>query len=69
MPVHVRVASRWRQSSAPLSALPWYIAMGVEHGTAYLQSFFVGDNLERFATDRSMSRARSGFTCRLWSAA
>ena len=33
-------------------ALPWYIAMTVEHGTAYLQSFFVGDNLERFATDR-----------------
>jgi len=33
-------------------ALPWYVAMTVEHGTAYLQSFFVGDNLERFATDR-----------------
>ena len=26
--------------------------MTLEHGTAYLQSFFVGDNLERFATDR-----------------
>jgi 4-amino-4-deoxy-L-arabinose transferase-like glycosyltransferase len=26
--------------------------MAVEHGPAYLQSFFVGDNLERFATDR-----------------
>ena len=33
-------------------ALPWYVAMTLEHGTAYLQSFFVGDNLERFATDR-----------------
>ena len=32
--------------------LPWYLAMTLEHGTAYLQSFFVGDNLERFATDR-----------------
>ena len=26
--------------------------MTVQHGSAYLQSFFVGDNLERFATDR-----------------
>jgi 4-amino-4-deoxy-L-arabinose transferase-like glycosyltransferase len=33
-------------------ALPWYIAMTLEHGTAYLHSFLVGDNLERFATDR-----------------
>ena len=33
-------------------ALPWYIGMTLEHGTAYLQSFLVGDNLERFATDR-----------------
>jgi 4-amino-4-deoxy-L-arabinose transferase-like glycosyltransferase len=32
--------------------LPWYIAMTLEQGTAYLQSFIVGDNLERFATDR-----------------
>jgi 4-amino-4-deoxy-L-arabinose transferase-like glycosyltransferase len=32
--------------------LPWYIAMTAEHGIAYLQSFFVGDNLERFATSR-----------------
>lgn len=31
---------------------PWYVAMTMRHGTAYLQSFFVGDNLERFATDR-----------------
>ena len=26
--------------------------MWTQHGTAYLQSFFVGDNFERFATDR-----------------
>lgn len=32
--------------------LPWYVAMTAEHGVAYLQSFFVGDNFERFATDR-----------------
>jgi 4-amino-4-deoxy-L-arabinose transferase-like glycosyltransferase len=32
--------------------LPWYLAMTLEHGTAYLQSFLIGDNLERFATDR-----------------
>jgi 4-amino-4-deoxy-L-arabinose transferase-like glycosyltransferase len=35
-----------------LIGLPWYAAMAFEHGTAYLESFFVGDNLERFATDR-----------------
>lgn len=32
--------------------LPWYGAMLAEHGAAYARSFFVGDNLERFATDR-----------------
>lgn len=32
--------------------LPWYVAMTLEHGAAYLTSFFLGDNLERFATDR-----------------
>ena len=35
-----------------LIGLPWYGAMTLEHGAAYLQSFFLGDNLERFATDR-----------------
>ena len=35
-----------------ISGLPWYIAMTLMHGTAYLQSFFVADNLERFATTR-----------------
>ena len=33
-------------------ASPWYLAMWAQHGNAYLQSFFVGDNFERFATDR-----------------
>lgn len=35
-----------------LIGIPWYGAMTLEHGAAYLQNFFVGDNLERFATDR-----------------
>jgi 4-amino-4-deoxy-L-arabinose transferase-like glycosyltransferase len=33
-------------------ALPWYGVMWAIHGNAYLQSFFVGDNFQRFATDR-----------------
>jgi 4-amino-4-deoxy-L-arabinose transferase-like glycosyltransferase len=33
-------------------ALPWYGAMWGRHGTAYFESFFLGDNIERFATDR-----------------
>jgi 4-amino-4-deoxy-L-arabinose transferase-like glycosyltransferase len=32
--------------------LPWYVAMWMEHGAAYFESFFIGDNFERFATDR-----------------
>ena len=32
--------------------LPWYVAMWLEHGSAYLESFFIADNFERFATDR-----------------
>jgi 4-amino-4-deoxy-L-arabinose transferase-like glycosyltransferase len=35
-----------------LIACPWYVEMARVHGVAYLQSFFVQDNLERFATDR-----------------
>jgi 4-amino-4-deoxy-L-arabinose transferase-like glycosyltransferase len=35
-----------------VAGLPWYAAMWMEHGGAYLQSFFVADNFERFATDR-----------------
>jgi 4-amino-4-deoxy-L-arabinose transferase len=37
---------------AALVGLPWYVAMWREHGSAYLQSFFVADNFERFATER-----------------
>lgn len=33
-------------------ATPWYFAMWARHGNDYLQSFFVGDNFERFATGR-----------------
>ncbi|MBI1872427.1 MAG: glycosyltransferase family 39 protein [Acidobacteria bacterium] len=33
-------------------ALPWYVAMTMEHGTSYVYGFLVGDNLERFATGR-----------------
>jgi 4-amino-4-deoxy-L-arabinose transferase-like glycosyltransferase len=31
---------------------PWYVAMTLVHGKSYLDSFFVGDNVERFATSR-----------------
>ena len=33
-------------------ALPWYLAMWYVHGTPYIEGFFLGDNMERFATDR-----------------
>ena len=33
-------------------SVPWYFLMWLRHGNDYLQSFFVGDNFERFATDR-----------------
>ena len=33
-------------------AMPWYLVMWLRHGNEYLQGFFVGDNFERFATDR-----------------
>lgn len=33
-------------------AAPWYVAMWWAHGTVYLEGFFLGDNFERFATDR-----------------
>ena len=32
--------------------LPWYVAMWREHGSVYVQSFFVGDNIDRFTTSR-----------------
>jgi 4-amino-4-deoxy-L-arabinose transferase-like glycosyltransferase len=54
-----RRASRLRAGDLALAALafvvvalPWYLAMGWLHGPAYLSGFFLGDNLERFATDR-----------------
>ena len=37
---------------AAVVGLPWYVAMWLEHGDAYFQSFFVADNLERFTTER-----------------
>jgi len=33
-------------------ALPWYAVMWIRHGDGYLEGFFLGDNLERFATAR-----------------
>ena len=33
-------------------AVPWYVLMWFRHGNDYLQGFFIGDNFERFATDR-----------------
>ena len=38
--------------TAAVVGLPWYVAMWLEHGDAYFQSFFVADNLERFTTER-----------------
>jgi 4-amino-4-deoxy-L-arabinose transferase-like glycosyltransferase len=56
------IEGRWRRlrgSQVLVAALvllavsaPWYVVMWQVHGTAYLESFFIGDNLERFATDR-----------------
>jgi 4-amino-4-deoxy-L-arabinose transferase-like glycosyltransferase len=56
------VERRWRAfAPVPLAlalaacaavGAPWYFAMTREHGSAYLASFFIGDNLERFATQR-----------------
>jgi 4-amino-4-deoxy-L-arabinose transferase-like glycosyltransferase len=49
----------WRTSDLALAAAaflivaaPWYAAMAREHGLGYLHHFFVGENLDRFATDR-----------------
>ncbi len=33
-------------------AAPWYVAMTFEHGPAYLDRFFLAENLDRFATAR-----------------
>jgi 4-amino-4-deoxy-L-arabinose transferase len=37
---------------AALVAVPWYAAMVARHGMAYVDSFLVGDNIERFTTTR-----------------
>jgi 4-amino-4-deoxy-L-arabinose transferase-like glycosyltransferase len=37
---------------AVLVAAPWFLAMADHHGLAYMHRFFIGENLERFATDR-----------------
>jgi 4-amino-4-deoxy-L-arabinose transferase-like glycosyltransferase len=37
-------------------ATPWFVAMADVHGVAYLKRFFVGENLERFATERYNGR-------------
>ena len=46
-----------------LVAAPWYAPMTPRTRAAYLRGFFVGDNLERFATTRSTIRDRSSSTC------
>jgi len=48
---------RWSHVAAAAAlgaavALPWYVAMIARHGMAYVDSFLVGDNLERFTTTR-----------------
>jgi 4-amino-4-deoxy-L-arabinose transferase-like glycosyltransferase len=47
-PAHLALAA----AACLAIAVPWYAAMTREHGYAYLHGFFVGDNLERFATSR-----------------
>jgi 4-amino-4-deoxy-L-arabinose transferase-like glycosyltransferase len=38
--------------TALVIAVPWYAAMTHVHGLVYLEGFFLGDNVERFATTR-----------------
>ena len=56
-----RTGARWRVGPVDLAlaalafvavAAPWYAAMVAEHGVAYLDRFFIGENLDRFATAR-----------------
>ena len=35
-----------------LAAAPWYAAMALEHGSAYLERFFLAENFDRFTTAR-----------------
>lgn len=48
-------------SVGAIVGLPWYAAMWIEHGTPYLESFFIGDNVERFATGRFNERRIPGY--------
>ncbi len=52
---------RWHLSNTDLSvaalvfvalAIPWFLVMTQMHGTEYLARFFVGENIDRFATAR-----------------
>lgn len=63
-----RRAARFAWQGAALAVLifllvgtPWYVAMTWTHGRAYLDSFFVGDNLQRFATSRFAGRTSSSW--------
>ncbi len=50
-----RMPGRWLLAASAVAALiaaPWYLAMIAVHGAPYVSSFFVADNLERFATTR-----------------
>ncbi len=52
---HVRLPVRGIAGAVIIAAAiaaPWFVAMGQIHGRAYIEGFFVGDNLERFATSR-----------------
>jgi 4-amino-4-deoxy-L-arabinose transferase-like glycosyltransferase len=58
----------WRGTDLALAAAvfvivaaPWYAAMADRHGVGYLHRFFVGENLERFATDRYNDPRPLGF--------
>lgn len=39
-------------AAAAVIAVPWFAAMTEVHGVSYLAGFFLGDNVERFATTR-----------------
>lgn len=52
-PSHFRFSDLWPGALVFLVlSIPWYAAMTQVHGPAYLQQFFLGENLERFATER-----------------
>jgi 4-amino-4-deoxy-L-arabinose transferase-like glycosyltransferase len=52
---HVQLPIRAAVGAVALAmaiGMPWYVAMTLAHGQTYLNSFFVADNLQRFATSR-----------------